>query len=46
MSVVEEKVALSGGLEASVQGDQLSMVGLDLTAIPNDLGQYAKGIKK
>jgi hypothetical protein len=43
---VEEKLALSNGLEASVSGDQLAIVGADLNAIPSDLSQYAKGIKK
>lgn len=41
----EVKIKL-GAVEATLTGDQLSLAGADLTAVPSELAQHAAGVKK
>lgn len=45
-TVAERKIALEGGLEASLKDDQVAIVGQDMKSVPADIGTYAKGVKK
>ena len=44
--VVERTIRLSDGVDATLSGDQLSLVGLDLVAVPSELAQHTSGVRK